>query len=178
MHRDEWVRDVVNAITTSHALRRRWLDELLLALEVSRHLPDSNGLGMMALGLGVRVPDENGVITVPLGIHGFHSLARGIPITTEDKPWHENDLDSIVYQCFRLILAPLIEAGIFHSIQRGYHEFFLSYFPDKLKKDFIERLGSAEVDRHLLAEHLKQQMGSHDNETKKLIDVLTTSPEQ
>lgn len=174
MYRVEWTTDIVNAITASRQLRQRWLDKLLVALKDCSPLPDINGLGMMARRLGVTVPSENGVITVGLRMHSFHSLAREIPITTEDKPWHENDHDSTVYKCYRLVLAPLIDAGIIHSLQRGYHEFFLSYYPDRVTEDLLKRFDSAEFERHLLAGRLRKQIVSRDHETKELIDVLTT----
>ena len=71
MYRDEWIPDVVNAITASRQLRQRWLDELLVALKDCRPLPDINRLGMMARRLGITVPSEKGVITVGLRMHRY-----------------------------------------------------------------------------------------------------------
>jgi hypothetical protein len=178
MYRDEWTADIINAITVSRELQSLWLSELLLAIKNGRQLPNVSELDGMAQRMGVSLPTDADVATVRLGTYRFHRLAAQIPISTEKKPSHENQYDSMVYQCFRLILAPLIDAQVFCGLQRGYHELYVSFFARKLTADLLQEFVRMELDRKTLAGHLRAQIVAPDREMQELIDVLSASTEK
>jgi hypothetical protein len=91
----------------------------------------------------------------------LHQLVEEIDFGTLERPpqtsWNENELDSIVYRCLRIVLAPLVDRGYLRRITRGYHKMMIEFDPDRINLELFRKIVSEPVDVPTLIEQLQSQ---------------------
>lgn len=182
MWQEPYHENVVKNCIRRPKLRQRFLEMLLGQLKgaESRKL-DHPLRGLLDGGYGLRniLEIDPKFTKTSVNSYTLHAIVDEIQFVSPPNR-HENNLDSVVYLCLEITLAPLIESGVVASLRRGYHNFFIAYDADAIAS------GLEEVDNYYfqpksLLKHICSQKRApleHSDETRIITNILREMTEQ